>query len=109
VIHFDSGSARLTNIAKAKLDEVALQLKQDPGALARIVGHSDATGRASANRTLSLRRAESARDYLVRRHGIDGRRIEVEGRGSSEPVASNDTPAGRKENRRAVIVVVLLH
>lgn len=107
MIHFDPSSARLTNIAKAKLDEVALRMKQDPGATARIVGYTDATGQASANQALSVRRAEAARDYLVRRHGIDARRIQTEGRGSSDPVASNDTPAGRKENRRAVIVVVL--
>jgi len=106
-IHFDSGSSRLSNIAKAKLDEVALRLKQDPGATARILGYTDAQGSDAANRRLAQARAEAARKYLVDRHGIDAARIEVESHAEEDPVAGNETPAGRKENRRAVIVVQL--
>jgi outer membrane protein OmpA-like peptidoglycan-associated protein len=54
-----------------------------------------------------MRRAEAAKGFLVTRHQIDGNRIAVESRGSSEPVAGNDTDAGREQNRRAVIVVRL--
>lgn len=106
-ITFPSSSDRLSNIAKAKLDEVALRLKQSPGATALIIGHADGQGAEAANQALGLRRAEAAKKFLVTRHQIDGNRIAVESRGSSEPVAANDTEAGREQNRRAVIVVRL--
>ncbi len=104
-VNFDSGSARLSNIAKAKLDEVALRLKQDPTAIATIVGHADAQGTDAGNRRLGERRAEAARDYLVRRHKIDPSRVVLESQGSTAPVASNGSPEGREQNRRAEIVV----
>jgi outer membrane protein OmpA-like peptidoglycan-associated protein len=106
-INFGSGSDRLTNIAKAKLDEVALRLKQNPAATALIIGGADAQGSDGSNQSLGTRRAQSAKSYLVSRHQIDGSRITVESRGSSDPAASNDTEAGREQNRRAVIIVRL--
>ncbi len=106
-INFASSSDRLSNIAKAKLDEVALRLKQNPAATALIIGHADGQGGEAANQALGMRRAEAAKGFLVTRHQIDGNRIAVESRGSSEPVAGNDTDAGREQNRRAVIVVRL--
>ncbi|MEO8195916.1 MAG: OmpA family protein [Thermoanaerobaculia bacterium] len=106
-ISFPSSSDRPSNIAKAKLDEVALRLKQSPGATALIIGHADGQGNAAANQALGLRRAEAAKKFLVTRHQIDGNRIAVESRGSSEPLAANDTEAGREQNRRVVIVVRL--
>ncbi len=104
-IHFDPGSARLSNIAKAKLDEVALRLKQESSASAIVIGYTDGQGGVSSNQRLSLARAEAAKQYLVSRHGIDGGRISVEGKSSEDPVASNESAAGRKDNRRAVIIV----
>lgn len=106
-IQFPSAVDRLSNIAKAKLDEVALRLKQSPEATALIVGHADNQGTEAANQKFGLRRAEAAKAYLVKRHQIDGSRISVESRGSSEPVVGNDTEAGREQNRRVVIVVRL--
>ena len=88
---------------KAKLDEIALRLQQDPSLRAHIVGHSDSRGPAAANMERSIDRAESVKKYLVDRHGIDAARITTEGKGSSEPAASNDTSDGRAKNRRAVI------
>ncbi len=106
-VQFPSSGERLSNIAKAKLDEVGLRLKQSPAATALIVGHADNQGTDAVNQSLGLRRAEAAKAYLVKRHQIDGNRITVESRGSSEPIASNDTEAGREQNRRVVIVVRL--
>lgn len=106
-IHFPSGSARLSNIAKAKLDEVALRLKQDPAATALILGYTDSQGPEAANQRLSQQRAEAARKYLVDRHGLDASRIAVEAKGEAEPAQANDSAAGRNENRRAVIVIHL--
>jgi len=106
-IQFPSSGERLSNIAKAKLDEVGLRLKQSPAATALIIGHADNQGTDAVNQRLGLRRAEAAKTYLVKRHQIDGSRIAVESRGSSEPIAANDTEAGRELNRRVVIVVRL--
>ena len=104
-MHFDSNSARVSNIAKAKLDEVALKLKQDSELRAHVLGYSDSKGSQATNDRLSAQRAEAVKAYLVERHEIDPSRITIEGRGSADPVASNDTVLGRAENRRAVIIL----
>lgn len=106
-IHFEPGSARLTNIAKAILDDVALRMKQEPTATALVIGYTDDRENTGANADLDRRRAEAVRDYLVSRHGIDASRITVEGRGSREPVGDNTTAEGRLRNRRVVIRLVL--
>jgi outer membrane protein OmpA-like peptidoglycan-associated protein len=106
-IHFEPGSARLTNIAKAILDEVALRMKQEPSATALVIGYTDDRENAGPNRDLDRRRAEAVRDYLVTRHGIDASRITVEGRGTSDPVGDNTTAEGRLRNRRVVIRLIL--
>jgi outer membrane protein OmpA-like peptidoglycan-associated protein len=106
-IHFEPGSARLTNIAKAILDEVALRMKQEPSATALVIGYTDDRENTGPNRDLDRRRAEAVRDYLVTRHGIDPTRITVEGRGTSDPVGDNSTAEGRLRNRRVVIRLIL--
>jgi len=107
-IGFDKGGARLTNIAKAILDGVALRMKNDLNSTAVITGYSDNGGSEAANMKISAERADAARAYLVERHGIDGARIKTTGRGSADPVADNGTEEGRAKNRRAVIVVTLV-
>jgi outer membrane protein OmpA-like peptidoglycan-associated protein len=106
-IHFEPGSARLTNIAKAILDEVALRMKQEPSATALVIGYTDDRENTGANQDLDRRRAEAVRDYLVSRHGIDPSRITVEGRNGREPVGDNTTAEGRLRNRRVVIRLIL--
>jgi len=96
-VNFTPGSARLSNIAKAKLDEVALKMKQDPALVAQVEGYS-ATGEAAAQR-LSERRAQAVKDYLVTRHGIDPNRITTEGRGNSGATGSGEN------DRRAVVIL----
>jgi outer membrane protein OmpA-like peptidoglycan-associated protein len=98
-VNFTSGGARLSNIAKAKLDEIALKMKQDPSLSAQIIGHADSSGSATSNDRLSRERAEAAKAYLVSRHGIAAERIATEGRGSSEATGN------AAEDRRAVVVV----
>lgn len=104
-MQFDANSARLSNIAKAKLDEVALKMKEDPDARALVIGYTDNRGSDAANQRMSERRAQAVKDYLVQRHGIDAARITTEGRGAADPVASNDTAEGRAQNRRAVVII----
>jgi outer membrane protein OmpA-like peptidoglycan-associated protein len=106
-IHFESGSARLTNIAKAILDDVALRMKQEPTSTAIVIGYTDDKENTGPNQDLDRRRAEAVRDYLVTRHGIDPTRITVEGRDAREPVGDNSTAEGRLRNRRVVIRLII--
>jgi outer membrane protein OmpA-like peptidoglycan-associated protein len=106
-IHFEPASARLTNIAKAILDDVALRMKQEPASTAVVIGYNDDRENTGANKDLDRRRAEAVRDYLVSRHGIDPARITVEARDGSEPVGDNTTAEGRLRNRRVVIKLIL--
>lgn len=101
VINFGPNSARLSNIAKAKLDEVALKMKQDPSLTAQVLGYTDSKGSAAANQRLSQQRADAVKNYLVTRHGIDPSRITASGQGSAD--ASGDAAA----DRRAVIILKL--
>jgi outer membrane protein OmpA-like peptidoglycan-associated protein len=101
-ISFAVGSADLQPRLRPVLDAFASGLERDPQMLVRVVGHTDNTGSDAINEPLSLRRAESVRNYLEDR-GIQGSRIAVAGRGSREPVASNTTPDDRARNRRVEI------
>jgi len=107
-IFFDGKSARLTNIAKAVLDGVALRMKNDLNATAVVVGYTDNAGAEQANSELGMKRAEAAKQYLVTRHGIDPGRISAGSKGAAEPAYDNATAEGRAKNRRAQIVVTLV-
>jgi len=107
-IFFDANSARLTNIAKAVLDGIALRMKNDLNATAAITGYSDNAGSEESNMAISAKRAEAAKEYLVTRHGIDPNRIITGAKGSAEPAYDNATADGRAKNRRALIVVTLV-
>ena len=97
-ILFDAAKSRLTNIAKAILDGVALRLKNNLSATCAITGHTD-PGEKGEHAALGKARADAAKDYLVKRHGIDAARIQVDGRGDAE--AGDDAT----RNRRAVVTV----
>lgn len=99
-VSFDSGSADIKPAMRPVLDEVGRNL--DGAMRLTIVGHTDSTGGDAVNEPLSRQRAESVRSYLTAR-GVDASRVSVVGRGSREPVASNDTDSGRAANRRVEI------
>jgi outer membrane protein OmpA-like peptidoglycan-associated protein len=101
-ISFAVGSAAIEPRLRPVLEAFANGLGGQPGMIVRVVGHTDNTGSDAINDPLSLHRAESVRNYLEDR-GIAANRIEVAGRGSREPVASNDTAEGRAKNRRVEI------
>jgi outer membrane protein OmpA-like peptidoglycan-associated protein len=84
------------------LDSFANGLKDDPTTRVRIIGHTDNTGSDAINNPLSEQRAASVRTYLEDR-GISGGRIETAGRGDREPIADNNSDAGRAKNRRVEI------
>jgi outer membrane protein OmpA-like peptidoglycan-associated protein len=99
-LSFDTGRADLKPALRPVLDQFAQGL--DNTVVVQVVGHTDSTGSDAINDPLSLRRAQTVRDYLVSR-GVPAARLEVAGRGSHEPVADNATEAGRAKNRRVEI------
>lgn len=103
-ISFDPGRAEIKPGFRPVLDQFAQSLVQNPGSVVQIVGHTDATGNDAANVQLSRERANATRDYIASR-GVPTSRIATDGRGPREPVASNDTEAGRARNRRVEIFV----
>ncbi|MGD8329613.1 MAG: OmpA family protein [Acidobacteriota bacterium] len=104
---FPSGNTRIDNRCKAILDDVALQMRQNPRATAVITGHSDSAGSDEVNNRMSMERADNAEAYLVETHGIGGDRIDTASAGSSQPVGDNSTAEGRLQNRRIVVVVTI--
>jgi len=94
----------LNSADKAKLDQMAMALKQSAVAKVKIEGHADSSGDAGRNQTLSENRANAVKDYLVMK-GIDASRITTSGKGSDVPVGDNATDAGRAQNRRAEIAL----
>lgn len=104
-ITFEENSSTLTSDAKTKVNELASVLKAHPEAQVRIEGHTDNQGSASANRRLSLDRANQVKAELVN-DGVHEGNITTRGVGGEHPIASNDTDAGRAQNRRTVLVVV---
>ena len=101
---FATGKYELLPIARDKLDEVAKAVSDQGYKSILVEDHTDSKGKASDNDTLSLKRAESVRTYLVSR-GIPSDKIRAAGLGSSRPVADNATADGRANNRRVELVV----
>ncbi len=97
-ITFETGSAEITPAGKKVLDQAVAFLKETPLPLV-IEGHTDAEGEEASNLTLSRRRAVAVRDYLVSQ-GIRRSLLQAKGFGEARPVASNDTDAGKAQNRR---------
>lgn len=103
-ISFDTGRSDIKGNFAPILERFAEGLRNNPNAEVRIIGHTDSTGSDAVNNPLSMARAESTRNFLTMR-GISGARIQVEGRGSHQPIADNATADGRARNRRVEIFV----
>jgi outer membrane protein OmpA-like peptidoglycan-associated protein len=101
---FDSGGVELKPGAQLILDRLAAYLEANPGARAIIEGHTDNVGSPNLNQALSERRADAVAAAL-RSRGVDLDRLETVGLGEAYPIASNDTSAGREENRRVEVVL----
>ncbi len=95
-VSFESGSGRLTEKGTRLLDRLMVCL-EDGNYL--IIGHTDDTGDEQSNLILSRQRAESVRAYLIGK-GMNPNWLTTDGAGESDPIASNDTEAGRARNRR---------
>jgi len=98
-IFFDYDSYALKQESLPELEKATRFLRENPSIRIEISGHTDNTGTETKNQSLSVNRAKSVADQLIR-SGIDGSRIKASGYGSSRPVVPNDTEAGRQRNRR---------
>ena len=105
-IFFDVGKAELKNESVAELHKIKDLLGSNPTLKVQINGHTDNTGNAATNKILSLRRAESVVEYLIRQ-GVDSKRLSAKGFGSERPLVSNDDETeGREINRRTEIEII---
>ena len=104
MVNFAFNSAELTSSAKTNLDKLATVLINNPDTNINIYGHTDNKGTAQVNQKISENRANSVKNYLISK-GIASSRMITMGRGFSEPIASNDTDAGRAQNRRVEFAI----
>lgn len=103
-VSFDTGRSAIKPNFAPILTQFSNGLRNNPNAEVRIIGFTDNTGSDAVNNPLSVDRAQSTRDYMVGR-GVPASAIRVEGRGSREPVADNNSLTGRAQNRRVEIYV----
>ncbi|RUM75569.1 MAG: hypothetical protein DSZ11_01930 [Sulfurovum sp.] len=104
-VEFKYNSMQLTTKSKKLLNRVASVMKENSNYHYNIQGHTDNRGKDEYNLKLSAKRAEKVKEYLVSK-GVDSTILTTEGLGSLQPIASNDTKAGRLLNRRVVFEIV---
>jgi len=105
---FDTGQSELQPGAMTTIDRLAQFMDDYPERSVRIEGHTDSAGSDETNQQLSERRAFAVRDALLAR-GVEASRVEAVGYGETRPIASNDSPGGRLQNRRIEIVLSDTH
>ncbi len=103
-IYFDSGKDVVKPESYGSVKEIATVLKENPDVKIRIVGHTDSDGDDALNLDLSKRRAAAVKGFLEKEFGIAAERIQTDGMGEKEPVASNDTPENKAKNRRVEFI-----
>jgi outer membrane protein OmpA-like peptidoglycan-associated protein len=106
-VTFATGSSDLNSSFFGVLDSVALVLKEYDKTIIDVAGHTDSVGSDSTNQALSERRAQTVGTYLESK-GISDQRVATAGFGKSHPVATNNTPDGRQQNRRVELTLTPL-
>ncbi|MDX1775447.1 MAG: OmpA family protein [Desulfobulbales bacterium] len=106
LVEFDFDKADVRPQYHGDIEKVANFLKAYPKTTGQLEGHTDSIGSDAYNNSLSKRRAESVKKYLVDMFNVDGSRLSTVGYGESRPVASNETDTGRQRNRRVVANIV---
>jgi len=104
-VTFATGSYTLQPQFRPTLEKISASIKDYPNSLIDVYGHTDSTGSAQLNQTLSENRARTVGDYLAMQ-GVAQARIRTQGYGATLPVADNATPEGRAKNRRVEIKIV---
>jgi len=105
-ILFDVNSDKIKPESYGSLKEIADLMKEYTDLKVKIVGHTDADGSDAANLDLSKKRADAVKQSLAKEFGIDEGRMETDGKGESEPMDKNDTPAGKANNRRVEFIKI---
>ena len=103
-VSFDTGRSDIKANFRPVLERFAQTLQDNPASTVSIIGHTDSTGGDNVNDPLSVDRAARTRDYLSMR-GVSPNRVQIDGRGEREPIASNESDSGRARNRRVEIYV----
>jgi outer membrane protein OmpA-like peptidoglycan-associated protein len=103
-IYFNVNSDKVKPESYGTLKEIAQVLTENPTVRIKIVGHTDGDGDAAKNLDLSKRRAASVKSELVNTFTISAARIETDGKGETAPIAGNDTPANKAQNRRVEFI-----
>jgi len=103
-VRFQTNKSTLTATAKANLDKLVLVFNEYKDTNIMIYGYTDSTGSAEYNLKLSGQRAASVKDYLVSK-GLVSTRFSISGMGIADPIATNDTPEGRSQNRRVEFAI----
>ena len=99
IINFATASAVVPEANKSILDQTAALMQKAPQVKLTVIGHTDATGDAAVNKTLSQNRAQAVVDYLIFK-GVDPTQLQAIGYGQEKPIAENETEAGKFKNRR---------
>ncbi|TRO81209.1 outer membrane beta-barrel domain-containing protein [Trichloromonas acetexigens] len=103
-IEFDFDKADIRPMYHNQLKEAADFINKYPANQILVAGHTDSKGSDAYNKKLSQRRADNVRKYLVNKFGISANKLVARGYGESQPIASNDTDAGRQQNRRVEVI-----
>jgi outer membrane protein OmpA-like peptidoglycan-associated protein len=103
-VRFDTNKSTLTATAKTNLDKLIPVFKEYADTNIMIYGYTDSTGSAEYNLKLSQERATSVKNYLVSK-GLASTRFSTSGMGIADPIATNDTPEGRSQNRRVEFAI----
>ncbi|HZM16382.1 MAG TPA: OmpA family protein [Candidatus Krumholzibacteria bacterium] len=106
---FPSGSAKLPAESEPLLQKIVEAVRAFPGARLVVEGHTDGKGNADKNQRLSTERANAVRDWLLQHAAVTESRVTAVGRGSTQPVASNDSEDGRALNRRIDVIIARTH
>jgi outer membrane protein OmpA-like peptidoglycan-associated protein len=101
-VTFDTNSYAVKPSFAPVLDQLTQTMQQNPELIAQVIGYTDSTGQPAYNQTLSVNRAESVTGYLGQR-GVAPQRLSASGMGQNQPIADNNTEAGRAANRRVEI------
>lgn len=107
-VEFDFDKSNIRPRYHDEIKQVADFMVKYPNAKVAIEGHTDSIGTNEYNQKLSLRRADSVKNYLVDKFNIDGKRLKSEGYGETKPIADNNTDEGRQRNRRVESVLIRL-
>ena len=104
-IFFETGLYTFSKESSPALNVLVDALKTKTTMVIEIGGHTDNIGNPASNQKLSADRAKAVRDYLIK-HGIEPKRLIAKGYGDTQPVASNETPEGRQQNRRTEVRII---